>query len=610
MKRVLALFLLLAVPAYGQQKPFAELVGDVKVGPVASGPTQVGFLTWGGDVATFVANGGLTTKPDSIYGKAGLNLKLVNGDDFVQQVRDYLSGKTPYLRGTTHMLALANEIISKDPRTKPHMFLQLTFSKGDHIVARDTVKTLNDLKGKKIVLQGPGPHLGLLDDSLRAAGMKLSDVTVVWVPNLTGPKDSPAALFRSDPSIDACCVITPDMIGLCSGLDQVGSGAEGTVKGSHVVNSTAQMSRSIADCYYVRDDFLKSHRDQVEAFTVGYLKATEELLAEQALYKDGTGQSPKYVAALTLAQQIYGKEVLPTIETDAHGLVLDAAFVRVPGNEVFFQDPNNLTGFTAKESNGLDMALALGWVASKVTANKVDWDYKDLSQKVGVKYVEPVYATGRLKAEVADFGADLDSSTIFSFEIKFEPEQNTFPLEQYAADFKRFCESSALFSNAAIVIEGHADPTLSLQHFVWAAKAKGLLTGTDGNYSFKGQPLNLADTATIVAAIQGESLAGQKRVDRSGRQVEVPDPKQTVAATLTLSRSRAEAVRKAIEEFAAKNKYQVDMSQAVPSGVGIASPVVPRPRSLAEAKENMRVVFRVVRVNAEALKADDFDFDK
>ena len=40
-------------------------------------------------MATFLANGGLETKANSIYGKQGLKIKLTGGDDFVAQVRDY-----------------------------------------------------------------------------------------------------------------------------------------------------------------------------------------------------------------------------------------------------------------------------------------------------------------------------------------------------------------------------------------------------------------------------------------------------------------------------------------------------------------------------------------
>jgi len=83
-----------------------------------------------------------------------------------------------------------------------------------------------------------------------------------------------------------------------------------------------------------------------------------------------------------------------------------------------------------------------------------------------------------------------------------------------------------------------------------------------------------------------------------------------VAAALTLSKSRADAVKRAIESFAKETSVQVDMSQALPNGVGISTPVNPRPRNMQQAQENMRVVFRVVRVKAEAISADDFNFDK
>src|SRR5688572_24676580 len=69
------------------EAPFAETVGAVTVGKVKeTGPLEVPFITWGGDVATFHANGGLTTRQGSIFQKHGLNLKLVPGDNFVEQV--------------------------------------------------------------------------------------------------------------------------------------------------------------------------------------------------------------------------------------------------------------------------------------------------------------------------------------------------------------------------------------------------------------------------------------------------------------------------------------------------------------------------------------------
>lgn len=612
MRRLLALMSLAVLccqPVFAQQS-FKTLVGDVQVGPVQAGPTtQLPFIIWGGDVATLQANGGLETTPQSVFGQAGLKFKMVHGDDFVQQVRDYMSGKSPYLRGTSRMFGAASEVLNSDPRTKPVMILQLTFSQGDHLVGRADIRTLNDLKGKKVCLQGPGPHLDLMDDALAAAGLAWTDIQIVWAKNLTGP-DSPPEMFRKDPTIAACCVISPDMLGLTGGLDQKGTGAEGTVVGAHVVVSTAQMNRSIVDSYVCRQDYFDANKSQVEKFVIGYLKSCEDLMAAKKLYNDGKGQSPVYVSALKMAQQVWGEKVLPTIEVDAHGLVCDANFVRIPGNEIFFDDPNNLVGFQPKMDSALAMAVNLGYAQQKMGFAKAGWDYKKISEAVGVNYVQPVYATGRIKAEVTDFGTDLEDDTIFTFEIKFEPEQMDFPVATYAADFQRFAKSSATFGNAAILIVGHADPTLALQQFFWAAKAKGLITGEAGNYRFNGQLLDLNNTDAVIQAIQMENLAGQKRVNREGKMEEIPDPKRTVAAALTLSKSRADVVKTAIETYCKQNGYNIDLSQALTHGVGVADPVNPKPSNMAQAKENMRVVFRVVKVKAEALNEADFNFDK
>src|SRR5689334_1302527 len=57
-------------------------------GPIsAKDGLPVPFILWGGDVATFLANGGLETKPGTTFDKQGLKLKLVRGDDFEQQVK-------------------------------------------------------------------------------------------------------------------------------------------------------------------------------------------------------------------------------------------------------------------------------------------------------------------------------------------------------------------------------------------------------------------------------------------------------------------------------------------------------------------------------------------
>lgn len=586
-----------------QVENFADNIGDVKIGPVANtGFINVPYITWGGDVATFVANGGLKTKSGSTFDKYGLKLNLTAGDDFHQQVRDYLSGKTPFLRGTFSMLGQASELLNRDPNTKPVMVLQLTWSLGDHMVARENIKNLNDLKGKTICLQKGGPHIGLVDDAIRAAGIKWDDINIVWAKNLTGA-DSPAEMIRKNNSIDVACVISPDMIGLTGGLDQKGNGAEGTLKGGHVVVSTAQMSRSIADVYVVRADYFKAHKDVVQKFVAGYLKGAEELVMGRKDYADGKGKSASYLNALKMAQTIYGTEVLPTIEVDAHGLVSDANFVGLTGNVAFFNDKGNLNGFDAKQKATLNLMTTLGFVKTRAGFETAHWDYPELAQLAGIEYTAPKAQQNRIKAEGIDVfpDSDLDERTILTFTINFEPNQEEFSVDTYGAEFQRVVQSASTFGNAAIVVRGHADPTKTLIDFVRAGMNKGIIKrdGPKGNYkySLNGKPFDLASTKDVIEAIDQGSFSGS-----------IPNPQDTVTGALNLSLKRAEAVQRAIIDYAKQNGLNLDESQIRPSGVGIREPLIPKPANAEQAKQNMRVEFRLIRVTPEAINASDFDF--
>jgi ABC-type nitrate/sulfonate/bicarbonate transport system substrate-binding protein/outer membrane protein OmpA-like peptidoglycan-associated protein len=586
------------------QQNFRELVGEVDVKPVESqATTQVPYITWGGDVATFLANGGLKTQPNSIYGKQGLDLQLTAGDDFVGQVKNYLAGKTPFLRGTLHMMGLASEAIGADPRTKPVIIMQLSWSAGDHIVAREGIKSLNDLKGKKIACQQGGPHVGLLYDSLAAAKLEKSDVNIVWVNDLTGP-DGPADAMRNDPSIDACCVITPDMIGLTGDFDSIGSGAEGTIEGAHVVNSTAQMSRSIADVYAVRKDWYDANRAWVEKFVSGYLKGTEELVAMRNEFEESQKMGDRYEQTLKMSQDIFGPDVVPTLEFDAHGLLLDCTFVGVPGQIAFFRDSKNLSGFDRKMAEALDLATSWGYAKSRAGFEPNNFDYKSLVELAGAKYVEPVEREGfNAVGEATDLflGGNLDTNTIVSFTINFEPNQSEFSIDRYGAEFDRALQAASTFGNARVIIRGHSDPTKTLVDFVKAGMKAGVMkqSGSNGNYKyfFRGKPLDVTDTDAVIALIEKGELGGGN-----------PDPVVTMQVAMNLSKKRAEAVRDTLIDYAKNKSVAVDVSQLTPVGAGVTEPIVAKPVSLAEAKENMRVEFRIVKVNAEALAPSDFDF--
>ena len=601
------LAIVVAPAAHAQQK-FSDITGPLEVKPVQGGATiNVPFITWGGDAATFLANGGLKTKSDSIYGKSGLSLNLTPGDDFVQQVKDYMGGKSPFLRGTFRMLGQASEVLGQDPRTKPVVILQLSWSGGDHIVAREGFKTLNDLKksGKKvrIACQQGGPHVGLLYDALAAAQLSNNDVEIVFVDDLTGPNGA-AEKFRNDSSVDACCVITPDMIGLCGGLDSTGTGAEGTVQGAHVLVSTQNMSRSIADVYAVRSDWYQAHRDEVEKFVAGYLQATTEVVALRDAFEKTQRMSSEYRQLLTTCQQIFGEEVLPTLEVDAHGLLLDCRFVGLPGQIAFFKQSGNLSGFEPKMTAALDLATKWGYASSRKGFDPANFDLRKIAKMAGVDYVEPERVVqGEGATQFLD--DDLDADTIVSFTISFEPNQTDFSVDRYGAEFERALQSASTFGGAAVVIRGHSDPTKTLVQLIKAGLKKGVIrrTGQKGNYHYFIQSqggnteLDLSQTDEMVRLIKSGAFEGA-----------ADSPLQTMQAALNLSQARAEQVKQAIVNYADQRGINVNLTQLQPVGAGISDPVVSKPSNMAEARQNMRVEFRIVKVNPEDISESDFDF--
>ncbi len=603
---VLALVSLWPVAIKAQEKPFRDLVGTGPVGAVnAAGSLAVPFITWGGDMATFYANGGLQTKPGSVFAKQGLNLRLTPGDDFVQQVRDYRSGKSPFLRGTLHMIGLASEAIGSDPRTKGVVALQLTWSAGDHLVARADVRNVTELRGKTIALQSGGPHVGMLDDILRSAKLSWNDVKIVWTKDLTGSPETPAELLRKRPDIDAAFAISPDMAGLTGGLRETGSGAEGTIKGARVLVSTAELSRSIADVYVVRKDFYDANKELVSKFVVGYLKAVEEIIE----FRKGHEKTPSapYRALLQQAQEIYGKQALPTLE-DAAGLLADATFVGYPGNVAFFTEQGNLSGFDALQKAALDLATSRGYASERMALFPSGLDYasplfKNLLKSTDVVRGERFRAEAvRDEIEALSTGNALDERTIISFTINFEPNQNAFSAEQYGAEFRRVVELADKYGNAVVAIRGHADPTKTLLDLVKTGLTKGVMkrSGTAGNYNYSlnGEPLDLRSTAKLVKLINDGAFDGATETN----------PRETMQAALNLSRQRAEAVRDSIVNYSKSKGLVFDKTQIQPVGVGIREPFVAKPSTPEEAKQNMRVEFRLVRVNAEATRPGDFDF--
>ena len=602
-------------PARAAEKTFAEDLGPAPVGDVKKADVlQVPFIYWGGDVATFLANGdlktkyddGLTTKPGSTFAGLGLNLRLTKGDDFKAQVKDYLAGMTPFLRGTMSQLGQAAEVLDKDPRTLPVVFVQLTWSKGDHLVAREGFKNLDDLKqkGKKIALQRYGPHVGFLDDELRSVGLTWNDITPVWTDDVSGP-NGPAEKFRKDTTVDACFVITPDMTDLTGGLDKTGDGTGNSIKGAHVVDSTQYKNHSIADVYACRKDFFDKNKDLVEKLAAGYLKGCEDLvdLKDNHDAKDRKKDlEARYIDLLATAQNAWGTKEAPLEPDDVHGLITDATFVCLPGNYKFFDTgKDNVIGFQGMRNAAADMAVNVG--SAKAHAEMLDAGFKyDHVKEVGGLKLDLIVEKTPIPPPPPPVTGT--GNVIYTFTVQFPAEGTAVDPTKYPKEFQKAVEEASKYGHAVLDIRGHVDPYLTLKAFVQTGMAKGFLTrkaktGGGFDYFLNGQPFDLGDTKAVLAEVDKQDKAGTF----SGVAPE-DNPKVIAQVAKDLAEERAFNFQTAIIAYATAKGVQLDKNQFKSEGVGVAEPIISIPRNETEWAKNRRVEFRILKISTEGQAKD------
>ncbi len=582
---------------------WTKTVGDVKVGDVKGGVWELPVLLWGGDFPWFLANGGAETKPGSILGQLGLKIKIVRGDDPIGQSRRYVAGDSPFLRGTDAMLYQASQLIADNQKTKGYLLFQETWSAGDWFVVRKGITTMSDLKGQKVVMQRGGPHWGCFDDALFLAQMSWSDVQIVWADDLTGTPKSPAEMFRNDPSIKACFVVTPDMNGLTGGPDNIpDSSVEGLVEGSRVLFGTPSMNYSIWDGYVVRQEWYDARPADVHKLVFAFHKAVEELLDLAAGYEKGDkDKTKKYLQILQMAQDFYGKKDIPTLEKDAHGLVMDAKFAGHPGNIAFFQETGSGHGFQDVQNKRLDLVVRLGYASLKqgIAPSPINWSdkifdglaTKGATKKSNIKS-EELYE----KLEQMEAAGTVGQRKMLAFSVYFDINQTTFDPVQYAADFERVLNIVAVGGNFTIAVRGNVDSHATIVHFINAGLANGFLRRDgDKQSGFRyflrssGKQITFDNVAEVLDIMNNPQFTATGEWD----------PKGCEADGLRTSKQRAQEVKDAIIKYAASKNFKLNPDQLVVTGVGIREPVHVKPNGPDQSKKNRRVEIAILNFQAE-----------
>lgn len=527
-------------------EPLAQIVKN-GVEDCRVSPKNVGmpFIAWGADAIAIEANGGtLKTSKGSHVAKTGWNITLELEDNFKTQLENYLACDSPFLRGTLGMLTAAAPVTNADARTEQVVIFKYSWSAGDGIVAGHGINRVKDLAGKRIAIQAYGPHLDFVARILDDADMSLDDVTIVWTKDLTGTSDSPADIIaRGD--ADAAAMILPDARALTSN-GTVGTGAEGSVKGATILFSTQEATAVIGDYISVRKDFFDANRDKIGALVNAFFRAEEETRDIMG----GKDAPNKNRIGGMIADVMLGG--LPAEE----GVFLwqDAITDGWAGNAKHFGDPADPRRFAVlmdevnKALKGADM------IDRPVMLSTAGWDYANLTEGLTNLSERQIAAFDPQAAAAAvqrlRRTGQLDANTKIDFQVYFEPDTTSFPIDLYADDFEEIIRLAATYSGAIITVEGHADPLYYLKQ------------------------------------------------EKAG----VPDRELKAIRTsaMNLSMDRALSVVNALEGYAQGESISINRAQFTVDGIGITDPAFNPPKNAEEWRQNMRVKFRVLTTQAEA----------
>ena len=429
--------------------------------PLEDETVKFALNVWAGWAPIIRANNGF--KPGKLWQAPGgkpFKVELVLIDDPVQMRDAYAAGEVHIGWATLDMLPLFVDSFAKDSRIMPRVYQQVDFSNGgDGIVVRDTVKTVRDLAGKKLVLAQNSPSQFFALNMLVAGGLQPADVEMVF----TSTAFEAAAAFNRDKSIAGCVSWAPDIYNLAD------------AKGNRMLVTTQTANRLIADIWFARADFAKDHPDKIEAIARGIFDAMSDLKSE--------------TARTEVAQLMADGYTIPA--ADALSMLGDAHSTNWAENYQFFLNRNNPANFERIWKQAYMLYRRIGVISNNPVPFDQVMDFSVI-QKLGQepKYAESKdeYATSLPPRTVQQIRAENEEILTNTIVIHFFP--NTAELrkkvirridgkdveEPYDARVDLVVdEAGALakqFGNARIVVEGHTDS--SMRGAVPAAMVKEL----------------------------------------------------------------------------------------------------------------------------------------
>jgi NitT/TauT family transport system substrate-binding protein len=328
----------------------------VNAQPIGTGkinrPLVVAINTWAGHAPGIVYNQGLDPSASSFYKRTfGLDVKFVLIEDPAAKFAAFRKGDVDIMWDTVDNWAREASILAEQNQKAKSIIMQDWSRGGDGIVSLASIKSIEDLKGKKVAVTQFTPSHFLLLYLLSQSGLTPEDRNAVEKNIIfTGDASLAAAAFRSK-NVDAAVTWEPDLSGA----------VEARGDEAHVLISTAAATNVIADTLVARQDIIDQYPETIRDFVNGWFDGIEMMRTNPNPANDIVGRELK-LDAETVSGMLSGLKLTPYAD--------NAQFYGLTGGKAHYETLFD-TAFVIWRKKGLvNKAIsAKDWADSRFVSN-------------------------------------------------------------------------------------------------------------------------------------------------------------------------------------------------------------------------------------------------
>ncbi len=387
---------------------------------------DIGVVTWGGYAAGQYWNKGFDANTRSnFYQDYGFKVKFHLLDDFVGSRDAFTAGQVDLLWATIDAFPTEAGLLPGNPK----VVFQADWSRGgDAIVTRRGIRSVADLKGKKIAVGELSPSHTFLIWLLDAGNLKTSDVEII---KLASAIDAAAAFKAGE--VDAAVVWSPD------DQDCVES-----VPGSRILQNSKSASHIIADVFYAKENYINSNKRKLQQLYEGWMKGAAALNNSDTKKREAA----KILAAGLNQPEDFCYNAINNVRLTTHG-----------DNLNFFGLNPDYKGVTGESlyTKMKRVYTAEGYDDTRKAPNYRLAVDKSIVNSANLKGNEHLPEGGKKFAVVTEKDKTKEAISSKAVSITFPTGSSTLDENaKYIIDMQ-FTDLAKMFSNARIRVEGNTD---------------------------------------------------------------------------------------------------------------------------------------------------------